>query len=299
MKLPLQCGLYSAILCLAASLQCYYYKGAPDLAQLQQVAKTCESHKTHCSATLITYSGILSDVVLVKGCSEGLESTCNKTHSTPLKHIEANQTVQCCDTELCNRDLVPGSGEGSKKWGIQCLACNGQASACGHHDLPSLRCDPSQTQCIQVSITTALTKETDQYMIKSCSNTILCPGLSAFSNGAKPVSYASNPQCCNTTQCNRGQFTVTEPGAENGLQCHSRSSSHTASTMRCQGEMTQCVDLIGDSPQDVVMSGCATPSFCQGLYPQFSITGWKSTVCCSESLCNHGNSITAETKTGP
>ncbi|KAG8547564.1 hypothetical protein GDO81_028010 [Engystomops pustulosus] len=58
--------------------------------------------------------------------------------------------------------------------------------------------------------------------------------------------------------------------------------------MRCRGQMTRCMDLIGSSPDDVVMSGCASEAFCQGLYPKFSIPGWQSTVCCGKSLCNQG-----------
>ncbi|CAH2318781.1 urokinase plasminogen activator surface receptor-like, partial [Pelobates cultripes] len=82
---------------------------------------------------------------------------------------------------------------------------------------------------------------------------------------------------------------ATDPGAENGLECYSRSSPDSASSMKCRGEMTQCVDLIGDSNDNVVMSGCATETFCQGLYPRFKIPGWSRTVCCAKSLCNHGN----------
>ncbi|CAJ0931654.1 unnamed protein product [Ranitomeya imitator] len=80
-----------------------------------------------------------------------------------------------------------------------------------------------------------------------------------------------------------------DPGSENGIECYSHSSPGESGTMKCLGPMTQCMDLTGSSPDDVVMSGCATEAFCQGLYPKFSIPGWKSTLCCGHSLCNHNH----------
>ncbi|XP_075462560.1 uncharacterized protein LOC142497964 [Ascaphus truei] len=291
MKLSLQCGLLSALLCLAASLQCYHYRGTPGLALRKQEPKTCEDGTLYCSSSLITYRGLLFGEVLVKVCASGKGEFCNKTESVPLKHIQANQSVLCCASELCNAKLVPDSVEDSQK-GIDCLVCNGHPSICGGDDLPSMRCGPSQTHCLQNSITTAMDKAVHHVIIKSCSNTSVSPGLSAFSNGKNPVSYASNFQYCSSTQCNTGVFTDTDPGAENGLVCHNSSSPESVSTMRCRGEMTRCMDLIGVSPMDFVMSGCATESFCRGLYPKFPIPGWKSTACCSSPLCNRGNTTT-------
>ncbi|KAM4703030.1 urokinase plasminogen activator surface receptor [Rhinophrynus dorsalis] len=272
-----------------ASLQCYHFRGPPDHALEKQIAKTCESNRPFCSSTLFTYSGFLHGNVLVKGCSEGQDDFCNKTQTSPLKSIEAKEIKLCCNTEQCNKDLVPDLGKDSQKWGIECLACNGDPTLCKGHNLPSVQCEPSQTNCIQVSITTALSLDTHKTIMKGCSNSSTCPGLSAFSNGEKLVSYASKHQCCNRTYCNTGSFTDTEAGTENGLECYSRSTPKVASKMRCRGEMNQCMDLIGTSPHEVVMSGCATEAFCQGLYPQFQIPGWKRTVCCTGALCNNGN----------
>ncbi|XP_053545975.1 urokinase plasminogen activator surface receptor-like [Bombina bombina] len=298
MKLPLQWVLYSTILCTAASLQCYDYYGSPDLANEKQVPKVCESNQMYCNSSIVTYDGLLSGYsYLAKGCTQDLDNYCNKTLTITLQHIRYNQSMVCCNTDLCNQHLTPVLEDGSDPWVRECLACNGPPSACGHGSLPNLRCASSKTNCIQVSITTALSEDTHQSMIKSCSNTTVCPGLAAFSNGQKPVSYASNHQCCNVSHCNNGQFTVTDPGAENGLQCNSRSSPNTISTMKCRGAMTYCIDLIGETSEDIVMSGCATKSFCEGLYPAFQIPGWKRTACCTDSLCNHANSSTPQKST--
>ncbi|XP_053308207.1 urokinase plasminogen activator surface receptor-like [Spea bombifrons] len=287
MKLALQCALCCILLSLANSLQCYHFKGAPDQALQKQEAKNCEGNNPFCSSSVVIYNGLLRGKVVVKGCSQG--DSCNKTQTTSMKAIETNQTMLCCGTDLCNRDMLPDDNEESAKWGGECLACNGPPLACGGDDLPSLQCDSSGDSCIQVSITTALNQEVHQNIIKSCSNASTCPGLAAFSNGDDAVSYAANHQCCNGTHCNAGYFTETDPGAENGLECHCRASSNRVDRMKCRGEMTRCVDLIGSSPLDIVMSGCATEAFCQGLYPKFSIPGWLNTTCCSTSLCNHGN----------
>ncbi|XP_056399902.1 urokinase plasminogen activator surface receptor-like [Hyla sarda] len=284
MKLLLKSGLYSALLCLAVGLQCFTFRGLPDHASQEQKAETCDGKQQYCSSTFITYSGILHGGVLVKECSFG--ETCNRTHIGSLKHIETSQTILCCDKDLCNQDLVPDLGEDYR---TECLACQGPPKTCGGNNHPSMRCGPSQKSCIEVSITNALSQDIMHSMIKSCSNTSACPGLSAFSNGQKPVSYASTHHCCNGSQCNGGEFTDEDPGEENGLECYSRPSPEESGTMRCKGQMTQCMDLIGSSPDDVVMSGCATEAFCQGLYPHFKMPGWESTQCCAEALCNHGN----------
>ncbi|XP_073426760.1 urokinase plasminogen activator surface receptor [Dendrobates tinctorius] len=284
MKLFLRSGLYSTLLYLAVGLQCYHYKGVPDHATTEQTVMTCDSTKPHCSSTIMTYSGLLHVGVLTKGCSSG--ETCNQTLTGSLKHIDTSQTSHCCDKDLCNQDLVPDLGEDS--W-TECLACQGQPLACGGSDLPSLRCEPSQKSCIELSITTTLSQDTRHTMIKSCSNTSTCPGLAAFSNGQNHISYASSPHCCKGSQCNRGHFKDADPGSENGLECYSHSSPGESGTMKCRGPMTQCMDLIGSSPDDVVMSGCATEAFCQGLYPQFNIPGWKNTLCCGHSRCNHNH----------
>ncbi|XP_072282592.1 urokinase plasminogen activator surface receptor-like [Pyxicephalus adspersus] len=286
MRLLLHTVLYSALLCLASSLQCFQYNGLPDLAKEEQVVKNCESTHQYCSSSLFTYGDLVSGNVLVKGCSTG--QSCNKTQSGPIKFIQTSETVLCCDTELCNEHLVPDLGEDAR---IHCLACQGPPSYCGGSSHPNLRCGPSQKSCIEVSITSALSQDIHHTMIKSCSNTSSCPGLSAFSNGKNPVSYSCIHHCCNGSLCNKGNFAAEDPGAENGLECYSRSSPKEVSTMRCRGQMTQCVDLMGESSHSApVMSGCATESFCQGLYPTFPIPGWTRTVCCTKSLCNQGNS---------
>ncbi|KAM4015545.1 urokinase plasminogen activator surface receptor-like [Anomaloglossus baeobatrachus] len=285
MKLLLRSGLYSALLCLAVGLQCYHFKGMPDHATKEQTVMTCDdSTQLHCSSTIMTYSGLLHGGVLTKGCSTG--EYCNKTVPGSLKHIETSHTSRCCNHDLCNQDLVPDLGD---DFHTECLACQGQPLACGGSDLPSLTCGSSQKSCIEVSITTTLSQETHHTMIKSCSNTSTCPGLAAFSNGQHKLSYASSHHCCTGSQCNRGHFKDADPGSENGLECYSHSSPEESGKMKCHGEMTQCMDLIGSSPDDVVMSGCATEAFCQGLYPQFIIPGWKTTQCCGHSLCNHNH----------
>ncbi|CAH2318779.1 Hypothetical predicted protein, partial [Pelobates cultripes] len=271
-----------------SSLECYHFKGPVDQALEKQEAKECEINHHHCKSSLLTITGMLKGKVLVKGCAKKSDEYCNKTHTLSEKDIQTIETIMCCEGDLCNKDLVPVSDAESQKWGVECLACNGPPPACGGDDLPSMQCDSAENQCIQVSITTALNQES-QTLIKGCTNNSVCPKLCAFSNGQKPVSYSSFPQCCQGTQCNSGYFTATDPGAENGLECYSRSSPDSASSMKCRGEMTQCVDLIGDSNDNVVMSGCATETFCQGLYPRFKIPGWSRTVCCAKSLCNHGN----------
>ncbi|KAM3922858.1 urokinase plasminogen activator surface receptor-like [Leptodactylus fuscus] len=283
MKLLLKSGLYSALLCLALGLHCYHFKGLPDHVSQEQEVKPCEVTQPYCSSSVVTYSNMLNGVVLTKGCSSA--ETCNQTQMGSLIFIETSNTKLCCDTDLCNQDLVPDLGEDFR---TECLACHGTPSSCDGRNLPSLRCGPSQKSCIEVSITTALNQDTMHTMLKSCSNTSTCPGLSAFSNGKNPISYAVRHHCCNGSQCNAGRFMDEDPGAENGLECHSRSSPKESGRMKCRGQMTRCMDLTGSSADDVVMSGCATESFCQGLYPQFNIPGWKSTHCCDQSLCNHG-----------
>ncbi|XP_044133316.1 urokinase plasminogen activator surface receptor-like [Bufo gargarizans] len=153
MKLLLQSGLSSALLCLAVGLQCYHFKGFPDRAPKEQVVKTCDSTQQHCNSFLVTYSGLLHGGILTKGCSSG--ETCNQTHTGSLKYIETSQTTLCCDNDLCNRDLAPDLGEHSH---TECLACHGQPLACGGSDLPSLRCGSSNQSCVEVSITVALSK---------------------------------------------------------------------------------------------------------------------------------------------
>ncbi|XP_075696534.1 urokinase plasminogen activator surface receptor [Rhinoderma darwinii] len=277
-------GQSASIFCTAVGLQCYHFKGLPDHATEEQEVKTCDSTQQHCRSTYITYSGLLHGGVLTKGCSSG--DMCNKTQTGSFVHIDTSQTILCCDKDLCNRDLVPDLGEDSR---TECLACQGSPSTCGGSNLASVRCGPSQRTCIEVSITTALSQDPRHTMIKSCSNTSTCPELSAFSNGQHSLSYASSHHCCNGSQCNRGHFKDVDLGVENGLECYNRSSKQKAGTMRCKGQMTQCMDLIGSSPDEVVMSGCATEAFCHGLYPHFNIPGWQSTLCCAKSLCNHGN----------
>ncbi|KAG8433798.1 hypothetical protein GDO86_012243 [Hymenochirus boettgeri] len=186
-------------------------------------------------------------------------------------------------------ELEPDLGEDAHKWGKECLACNGSPSQCGGSSLPGLRCDPDQPNCIKVSITAAFEQDTNQIMIKSCSNSSTCPGSAIFSNGQHPVTYSAHHECCTGTHCNTGYFTDTDAGSENGLECYSQWSPQSVTTMKCRGDMTHCIDLIGDSPGNILMSGCATESFCQGLYPHISVPGWRNTTCCSESLCNHGN----------
>ncbi|KAG9470238.1 hypothetical protein GDO78_018528 [Eleutherodactylus coqui] len=284
MKLLLKSGLYSALLCLAAGLECLHFTGLPDHAAEKQENKTCDSAKTHCSSSVITYSHFLRGTVLTKGCVSG--EACNQTQMGSLKNIQTSRTILCCDTDHCNKDLVPDLGENFR---TECLACQGSPLHCGGRDLPSLRCGASQKSCIEVSIITALSQDTRHTMIKSCSNTSTCPGLAAFSNGQNPLSYACSHHCCDGSQCNAGQFADVDAGEENGVECYSRSSPTEPGTMQCRGQMTQCMDLIGSSPDDVVMSGCATEAFCQGRYPQFKIPGWKRTLCCAQSLCNHGD----------
>ncbi|KAM9299463.1 urokinase plasminogen activator surface receptor [Gastrophryne carolinensis] len=291
MRLLLLSGLYSSLLSLALGLQCYHFEGLPDRAPDDQVAKTCGSTHQCCSSSLVSYNGLVNGNFLRKGCSTG--QMCNQTQ-TGLHHpqeLDSSETVLCCNTNLCNKDLVPDLGDNYR---TECLACHGTPESCGGSDLPNLRCGPSQKTCIEVSITIALGPHTQRVMMKSCSNSSSCPGLAAFSNGQQPVSYSSFYRCCNGSQCNRGQFTDKEPGAENGLECYSYSSAKGArKTLQCRGQMTRCMDLIGSSPDQVVMSGCATEAFCQGLYPQFSIPGWTRTTCCSQSLCNHNRNSTA------
>ncbi|KAM5132122.1 urokinase plasminogen activator surface receptor-like [Mantella aurantiaca] len=286
MSLLLHAVLCSALVCLASSLQCFHYSGLPDRAPEEQVVKTCESTHQYCAASLFTYGSLVSGEILVKGCSTG--KTCNQTESGPVNFIHTKETVLCCDTELCNERLVPDLGKDPR---IMCLACQGHPSTCGGSSHPSLRCGQSQKSCVEVSITSALSQDIHHTMMKSCGNGSSCPGLSAFSNGQRPVSYSCRHRCCNGSLCNRGSFTDEDPGEENGLQCHSRSSPGEAGTMRCRGPMTHCVDLMGTSSHsEPVMSGCATDAFCQGLYPAFPIPGWTRTACCTQPLCNHGNS---------
>ncbi|XP_063800082.1 urokinase plasminogen activator surface receptor-like [Pseudophryne corroboree] len=286
MTLLFQCGLYSALLCLAVGLQCYHYNGLPDHALQKQVAKPCGAPHTYCSTTLLKYRELLNIDTIIKGCSA--EDSCNHNKTYSMTNTQITQTILCCDSELCNSHLVPELGDDYR---TECFACQGPPTACAGNDLPSLRCGPSQKNCVEVSITMALSQDTQHTMIKSCSN-LTCPGPAAFSNGEHPVSYSSNHLCCNGSHCNSGHFIDVNPGAENGLECYSRSSTKGVSKMQCRGLMTQCMDLIGSSRDDVVMSGCATEAFCQGGYPQFDIPGWKSTACCSQSFCNHGDSAT-------
>ncbi|KAM8926993.1 urokinase plasminogen activator surface receptor-like [Pelodytes ibericus] len=294
MKTALRCALYSTILCLVSSLQCYSFKGAVDHAIQKQVPKTCEGRQVYCSSSFITYGGMLEGKVLVKGCTEGLGDSCNSTHTTPLKGIQTKQSTVCCNTDLCNQELLPVSNDESQKWGLDCLACHGAPLTCGGSILPTMQCGSNISHCLQVSVTAAFGQESQKTLLKSCSNSSACPGLSAFSNGENPVSYSSNYQCCTGTQCNSGTFTETDPGAENGLECYSRSSPNSVSTMRCRGEMMRCTDLTGTSAQDVIMSGCGTDAFCRGLYPKFHLPGWSQTSCCSTSLCNRGNNTIAQ-----
>uniref|UniRef100_A0A8C5RBI7 UPAR/Ly6 domain-containing protein n=1 Tax=Leptobrachium leishanense TaxID=445787 RepID=A0A8C5RBI7_9ANUR len=291
MKLMLWCGLFSAILCLTNGFQCYRYKGPVDHVLEKQEAKQCESTHQSCKSSLLM-SDDLNMRVLVKSCSKEHDDACNKTHTSSGKGFKVTEIMMCCEGDLCNKDLLPVSDKESEKWGMDCLACNGQPMACAGNGLPTLHCDSPVNQCIQVSITTALGQEVHQTLMKGCSNSSTCPGLSAFSNGQNPVSYASSSQCCTSSHCNSGHFTDTDPGAENGLECYSCSSPSDAGKMKCRGEMTRCMDLMGSSNHDVVMSGCATEAFCQGQYPKFSIPGWSSTTCCTTSLCNHNSNAT-------
>ncbi|KAE8594171.1 hypothetical protein XENTR_v10019476 [Xenopus tropicalis] len=272
------------------SLTCYHYNGAADHALGQQKLTECKNSQRYCSSSLITYSGQLYLKVLVKGCTDDEEGACNKTATANMKDLESQHIKLCCETDLCNKELEPDLGPDAQKWGTECLACNGPPTECGGGGLPGLRCKTSQSSCIQVSIATAVEKESYKVMIKSCSNSSVCPGMAAFSNGQNPVTYVSHHECCTGTHCNNGHFIDTEPGSENGLECYFQSSHQTVNKMACRGEMTQCADLIGASPDNILMSGCATQAFCQGLYPHFPLPGWKSTSCCSKSLCNHSNS---------
>ncbi|XP_068099438.1 urokinase plasminogen activator surface receptor-like isoform X1 [Hyperolius riggenbachi] len=233
MRLLLLAALHSALLCLASSFQCFQFKGMPDHAKKAQHAVTCDSTQHYCSSSHISYNGDLNGEVLEKGCSTG--ERCNQTTTDAVKGIDNSVSVLCCDSELCNEDLMPDLGEYHR---TECLACQGPPSSCEGSGLPYLRCEAAQTTCIEVSITTA-----------------------------------------------HGH--VEDPGAENGLECHNRSSPAEVSTMRCRGKMNRCADLMGSSSDHVLMSGCATEAFCEGLSPKVPIPGWTSTTCCSESLCNH------------
>ncbi|OCT73252.1 urokinase plasminogen activator surface receptor isoform X1 [Xenopus laevis] len=296
MKLLLLCNTTSALLSVVFCLNCYQYNGPADHALNKQKRTECKNSQHYCSSTLITLSGFLYVKVLVKGCTDDKAGACNKTETGRTKDLETQRRKLCCDTELCNKELEPDLGADAQKWGTECLACNGSPTECGGGGLPSLRCETSKSNCIQVSIATAVEKETHKVMIKSCSNSSTCPGTAAFSNGHNPVTYASHHECCNGTHCNNGHFTDTEPGSENGLECYVQSSHQTVGKMVCRGEMTRCADLIGPSPDNILMSGCATQAFCQGLYPHFLLPGWTSTVCCSETLCNHGNTTGPPTR---
>ncbi|KAG8537368.1 hypothetical protein GDO81_024644, partial [Engystomops pustulosus] len=187
-------------------LRCYYYKGLPDHAPKEQQVQSCEGADHYCSSSYVTYSGWLQGGVLTKGCSSG--SACNQTQTGSLKNIKTNHTMLCCDHDLCNKDLVPDLGADSR---TECWACNGQPLACAGKDLPSLICEPSQKSCVEVSITNALSKDVTRTMIKSCSNSSSCPAVSAFSNGKKPLSYASSYHCCTGSHCNGGHFTGETP----------------------------------------------------------------------------------------
>ncbi|XP_068099439.1 urokinase plasminogen activator surface receptor-like isoform X2 [Hyperolius riggenbachi] len=282
MRLLLLAALHSALLCLASSFQCFQFKGMPDHAKKAQHAVTCDSTQHYCSSSHISYNGDLNGEVLEKGCSTG--ERCNQTTTDAVKGIDNSVSVLCCDSELCNEDLMPDLGEYHR---TECLACQGPPSSCEGSGLPYLRCEAAQTTCIEVSITTAHGHDIHHTMIKSCSNSSSCPGLSAFSNGQEPVTVSSSHRCCTGSLCNSGRFAVEDPGAENGLECHNRSSPAEVSTMRCRGKMNRCADLMGSSSDHVLMSGCATEAFCEGLSPKVPIPGWTSTTCCSESLCNH------------
>ncbi|XP_018081938.1 urokinase plasminogen activator surface receptor isoform X2 [Xenopus laevis] len=259
MKLLLLCNTTSALLSVVFCLNCYQYNGPADHALNKQKRTECKNSQHYCSSTLITLSGFLYVKVLVKGCTDDKAGACNKTETGRTKDLETQRRKLCCDTELCNKELEPDLGADAQKWGTECLACNGSPTECGGGGLPSLRCETSKSNCIQVSIATAVEKETHKVMIKSCSNSSTCPGTAAFSNGHNPVTYASHHECCNGTHCNNGHFT-------------------------------------GPSPDNILMSGCATQAFCQGLYPHFLLPGWTSTVCCSETLCNHGNTTGPPTR---
>ncbi|XP_030044470.1 urokinase plasminogen activator surface receptor [Microcaecilia unicolor] len=295
----------SILLPLASSLQCYQYQGVSWLPQKQNVI-TCEPNAAFCTSTLIKLNGTLYGEILVKGCLAGNESTCNKTTTTDKKITQIYESVQCCNTELCNSDLIPDVSS-TKDHGIQCYVCNGNPASCNGDQLPTVRCTGEQTQCMEISIEGAVTgNEKTRLMLKGCGNLTSCGEFAAFSNGLQPLSYSAAMRCCKGSACNSGTFAESEPGKENGVECYSCADSEQGGCspehvkkMKCTGAMTQCLDIIGDTHNRIIMKGCATDSFCQRLYPDFRIPVKSSTSCCSGSLCNQvgiGTSEEAKTK---
>nr|XP_033818777.1 urokinase plasminogen activator surface receptor [Geotrypetes seraphini] len=293
----------SILLPSASSIQCYQYQGESQLPQKQSII-TCQPNVAFCTSTLIKFQGKLHFEILVKGCLAGNETTCNKTTTTDKKIVQVYETIQCCNKELCNSDLIP-DGSSTKDHGIQCFVCNGNPASCNGDQLPTVRCNGEQTQCMEISIEGALTgNEKKRIMLKGCGNVTSCGGFAAFSNGLQPLSYSAAMRCCKGSSCNSGTFAESEPGKENGVECYSCTDTKQGGCspghvkrMKCTGAMTQCLDITGDTPNQIIMKGCATESFCQEAYPDFRIPVKSGTSCCSGSLCNQAGISTEEAKT--
>ncbi|XP_029433315.1 urokinase plasminogen activator surface receptor-like [Rhinatrema bivittatum] len=252
MKRLIQILLAATLLCSASSIQCYQYQGESIPPQQQNVI-TCKPNVAFCTSTLIRFNGMLNGETLVKGCLSENENICNMTITEDKNVMHVYKSVQCCDMDLCNLDLLPDVS--TKDHEIQCFVCNGNPAGCSGDQLPTTWCG-EQTRCMEISIGGALTGDgRTRFMMKGCGNAASCGGFAAFSDGHQPLSYYAAMTCCNGSACNTGTFVESEPGKENGLEVTScakaekggLSLGHMKRT-KCTGTMTQCLDIIGEAP---------------------------------------------------
>lgn len=239
--------------------------------------------------------------VVERGCAHQEKTNRTMSYRTGMEVIALMEVV--CETPLCNQ-WQPATGRKAifpYMQYLECASCASSDLSCERGRTQSLQCRRPGEQCLEIVTHRDPDREpleesaVDDRHILGCGYIPGCSGPSGFHNNHSFHFL----RCCNTTNCNGGPVTELHKLPLNDLQCYSCEGNSThgcskeeTSLVSCRGPMTRCLEATGSAEglenQNIMVRGCATPSWCQGLHVAevFSLFN-VSVSCCTGDGCNH------------
>lgn len=150
-----------------------------------------------------------------------------------------------------------------------CYSCTGKNSC-----TPTMEsCNSSSSVCLTIS---ASAIGSEQFGFPTSSFAKRCGSKLQYCNETLSADFSAlrmtvNIQCCESDNCNKGDYTVPADNTLNGIQCplcigNDTAQCKAAETVQCRGKQDHCITINGTvtpgKSDKVMLQGCSTEKTC-------------------------------------
>ncbi|CAI5636882.1 unnamed protein product [Oreochromis niloticus] len=198
MKLILSLTLFCAICSTAGALQCLTCK---DVTCLTTNPVMCTIEKACVTASILVTSSGIKVPQIIRGCAPDFACPVlgSQTYSANLGILSAAASVECCNKNDCNLNILPVPADQSEN-NLKCFSCDPGSTQCNS----TVKCSGVENRCFQAFVPSGISTSVP---VKGCMSENICTAVSNLSS--LPVLNLGNVSCCDNNLCNTALTTTT------------------------------------------------------------------------------------------